>query len=99
MPQAEAVFEDIQHELEKFVESLDSFDSGAHQEAQQRLKTIVQLLHECDCHSIEQLLEAAQDAQAAIDQWAVLAGATLISLAEKRTNGCILKLSCVKTGQ
>jgi hypothetical protein len=75
--QAKAALEGVQSEVEGFVDSLDTFDSVAHEEAQQRLKTIGQLLHDCDCHSIEQLLEAADDAQAAIDQWAALAGVSL----------------------
>ena len=72
--QAEASLEGVRRRLEGFVDSLD-MEQSAHEAAQRRLKAVRQLLAECDCATVAELLEAAEGAQAALEQWNELAGA------------------------
>ena len=71
--QAGDALEGASRRLEAYLDSLD-LGAAAHEAAERRLRGVRELLRECGCATVAELLTMAEGAQAALDQWSRLAG-------------------------
>jgi hypothetical protein len=71
--QASGALEGARRRLEAYVDSLD-MEQATFEAAEAKLKEIKSLLKECDCGTVAELLDMAEGAQAALEQWSRLAG-------------------------